>query len=800
MAPGKLVAQTLPDVDFHKAVGAMGQYPKLLRALGLAIDLRIPLDAIAAATTGGNIRVTPHLDGAAPITPWTAFVLDRAAAGFTAGPGPDADVANAMIDFSGPDRYDVVEVDVDGAAEKVLDFATNLARVAYGNNTTIDTPDRYGLPALRSAGFSAARSGRAVRLVDTFARMKQHNANVTADPRSPQVVLHADDITRGYRIDVWDSASGEWHSLSQRDGRYDFRRGTPQALSRSYSDEGFATLATTDGADGSGGDLRLPESLFRWAGWSLCVRRAGRTIGSDSNPADPANAATTDFQLETSFTVTKGSLPRLRFGTQYQFRARAVDLAGNSLAPDDAIDDAYSIPSQPHVLPEARAGGRAGGRPARSPRSRHHARRVARPPRDPEQLRHEHRGFVATAYRAAQDIGGDGGNTRHAGRRIRGPRQGGVRAAGGPGRLVRGQPHRARPGGTSPPSRSPAGAALPARPVVPGSGVLLLAGDRTGHGLEDPVAGRVARRAAFPPGARRGIGTAVVCRDRSRGGADRSPAQGRGGRCGAQLVLDRRFVDDTAPATLDVGDLGLDRAGAAAQPFPAAATGARRAPLDADAPRTLTLVHAVQQPLIEPQFQHLTAARDLGSTSAVLTDELPISGKSTDKIDVEASWTEPVDDGTDGTQPVLLSGAARAFEQTLEKGDTVAVLDGIHEFHDTKHRTVSYTAVAATRFREYFPAAITADRAKITRTSVPEVVSVPSSARPPAPKVLYVLPTFAWTDRTEGAWNLSRRGGGGLRVYLDRPWYSSGEGELLGAVLWACEPPQHDQFDGYSGP
>ncbi len=344
---GKLVAQTLPDIDFHRAVGAMGQYPKLLRALGLAIDLRIPLDAIAAATTDGNIRVTPHLDGAAPITPWTAFVLDRAAAGFTAGPGPDADVANAMIDFSGPDRYDVVEVDVDGAAEKVLDFATNLARVAYGNNTTIDTPDRYGLPALRSAGFSAARSGRAVRLVDTFARMKQHNANVTADPRSPQVVLHADDITRGYRIDVWDSASGEWHSLSQRDGRYDFRRGTPQALSRSYSDEGFATLATTDGADGSGGDLRLPESLFRWAGWSLCVRRAGRTIGSDSNPADPANAATTDFQLETSFTVTKGSLPRLRFGTQYQFRARAVDLAGNSLAPDDAIDDAYSIPPQP---------------------------------------------------------------------------------------------------------------------------------------------------------------------------------------------------------------------------------------------------------------------------------------------------------------------------------------------------------------------------------------------------------------------------------------------------------------------
>jgi hypothetical protein len=31
---------------------------------------------------------------------------------------------------------------------------------------------------------------------------------------------------------------------------------------------------------------------------------------------------------------------------------------------------------------------------------------------------------------------------------------------------------------------------------------------------------------------------------------------------------------------------------------------------------------------------------------------------------------------------------------------------------------------------------------------------------------------------------VSRRLGGGVRVYLDRPWWSSGEGELLGVVLW----------------
>lgn len=55
--------------------------------------------------------------------------------------------------------------------------------------------------------------------------------------------------------------------------------------------------------------------------------------------------------------------------------------------------------------------------------------------------------------------------------------------------------------------------------------------------------------------------------------------------------------------------------------------------------------------------------------------------------------------------------------------------------------------------------------------------------------MLYVLPTFGWSNKTEGTWSFSARGGG-LRVCLDRPWFSSGAGELLGVVLWGCVPPQ----------
>lgn len=67
-------------------------------------------------------------------------------------------------------------------------------------------------------------------------------------------------------------------------------------------------------------------------------------------------------------------------------------------------------------------------------------------------------------------------------------------------------------------------------------------------------------------------------------------------------------------------------------------------------------------------------------------------------------------------------------------------------------------------------------------------LNVPSSARPDAPKLVYVVPTFQWRDTSM----LGRRGreriGGGVRVYLERPWWVSGGGEML-AVVMAANPP-----------
>ena len=62
---------------------------------------------------------------------------------------------------------------------------------------------------------------------------------------------------------------------------------------------------------------------------------------------------------------------------------------------------------------------------------------------------------------------------------------------------------------------------------------------------------------------------------------------------------------------------------------------------------------------------------------------------------------------------------------------------------------------------------------------------VPSTARPDGPVVVYSLPAFSFSGPSEVGTGLqqSARLGGGIRVYLDRPWWSSGGGELLAVVL-----------------
>ena len=60
--------------------------------------------------------------------------------------------------------------------------------------------------------------------------------------------------------------------------------------------------------------------------------------------------------------------------------------------------------------------------------------------------------------------------------------------------------------------------------------------------------------------------------------------------------------------------------------------------------RTVRLVHALQRPLHAPDVIALRARRELGATWTLLAGEVRLHGASTDRIDLEASWTDVIDD------------------------------------------------------------------------------------------------------------------------------------------------------------
>jgi hypothetical protein len=201
--------------------------------------------------------------------------------------------------------------------------------------------------------------------------------------------------------------------------------------------------------------------------------------------------------------------------------------------------------------------------------------------------------------------------------------------------------------------------------------------------------------------------------------------------------------------------------------------------------RKLMLVHAVQHPQVLRlgKTNFTVAQRGPGETAAAITGTLPVDGTTTSHLDFVAAWDEHVDDVRDppvdpSTNPVAHKAALAAM--TVAYGDQSADLPtNLRQiFGDTKHREVRYSMVATSRYREYFPPSITSNADNVTSKSIEVPVTVPATARPPAPSVLYAVPSFKWVDNGK-----TRTRTGAIRVYCDRGWYASGEGERLAIIL-----------------
>jgi hypothetical protein len=909
-------------LDFHQALAALAQYPELLRRLGLVLDLEIPeanLPQSPLSSGAGRMQVSPLFNGEVSFrnfSPATAYILDGDQI-FTPAPQDPSqpETIAGLLNLALPDEFALVQIDVDGLGLKTLNMAaSNTLQLAVSS----DDNESAGTPAPRVPGIAVTRSGHANIMAQRFAAASQNNKQVGADP--PQAVtLFAEDIIRGFRFDVFDPQSG-WHSLHARNGSYVFLNHPNGPLTLTIADEGASQVAATHRVDGTTdvqAQLYIHESLMQWKGWSLAVPHPGKAISKTGPATITSHAISGGFPLEVNFTRVAATLPRLRFHRHYQVRARAVDLAGNSISLTEANDVLDLLPTlgrpapilppnladftmrrfepvlAPHLVARERfsegesvarmvirsnAGETAGACAVRL-MALVAAKRPLAPviytaandrhvlPPKTSQLTAETHGLFDASF----GTGGGFQSTYNIARKEKGrltdtaivdtatgnsvpiPDTTGIdpltgdtitRAAvefvvtandiNGPnGYAVHHEPQLTLPYLPDLLSRGATLCGLPG--VVPPneSGVL------------DPQENLTFVQSTLPP---KNI-AALISTTQIDFGTDwpgrlpfrlqlAEPADPNGAtelpswdpqnrvltlhlaKSEQATVRLSSFLQASDLDALGIWQWMLERNASQGLPPPDAGD-AETAVAGCMWMLTpfleINVVHAVQQPLLEPEFESaipgtesVITPRDPGATFAYFGATAKVHGKSTAKLDLLASWQETVDH-PDDPGPTTRNVNAHVFEIPIHlaaDGTASTGQDGIvpiatydassdvvtfqipdgsprtflsrHEFGDTKYRHVSYQLVATTRFREYFPPEIE----DVSRSGTAASVDVPSTARPAAPDVVYAVPMFEWsrTTATDGS-QVRTRTGGGVRVYLKRPWYSSGDGEMLGVVL-----------------
>jgi hypothetical protein len=810
------IAPPLPDKaalaekwDFHQAVASLGDYPAMMRRLGLVVDLLLP--AGAALPAAGTIQVSltgvTWATDTTIVAPRTHFLTTASL--FATAPRPALpEVSNGFLQVDDATRFRVVQNDVPGDAVKLRNAATHFLRFAQAVDRPQNMPGEGGLPALRTAGVSLVRRDTAVGLAEQFLRSVALNRFLAAKDLSPEPTpvadagappapsdeLFAEDVVRGYRIDVFDTKTAAWRSLCERNGHYRFLDALGGPADETAEDEGFVQLAvTTPGDPTVAPTMRASESLFTWSGWSLAAPRPGLYIMPDDSHAERQNPAVTPFRIETNFTAKAGSLPRLRFGRAYRLRARVADLAGNSVT--RPADPAFSsdppertaeftvvryepVPPPILMLRAAPVEGESVERmvvrtPVVGGLGGLTARHVA-PPKASQLLAELHGKFDIGA------VDGSAAGYALAARESANIHDGAEQTKPGADGLWF-QPAAQVSVGYLPDPQA-RGVALTGLLAAPGPGGIQYAPfDGT---WPDLLPFRIDLKAvAAAPAAPAWDAVSRVLT------VQLAPAQ-------RATVRINCFID---PGDLDSRGVWKWTEDQAPPNLPAVKNSALAGQHWAHMPwRDLTLLHAVQKPLAAPDITVALAQKNLGETFAIITGAAPgadgliaVDAPSTGRVQLLARWIDPIDaDDPALSAPTSQEQNAHVCEiEVAEGADPVHIIDSgtgtapKHEFHDTKYHRVEYAPVAVTRFREYFPSATNTEAATTLR-GANFAVDVLNSARPAAPKFLYALPLFEWDTLPATPGIIERtRGGGGLRIYLARPWYSSGDGELLGVIF-----------------
>jgi hypothetical protein len=882
-----------PDWDFHQRLGVLGDYPLLMRRLGLVIRLRVP----APASAPTSVRIVPKWDGqplpARDLTPRTRCVVDGAR--FMPETRPGSEYKDGVVDLTGvgeslaaPDGYRVLAVDADGAVLKLIHTAASLVRYRWMRTRKLvqDESRAEGLSSLRTAGLAIVRRDRAVALRKHIVALRD---DALATPQRAPDELWADDIVRGFAVEVQDvttDPSAPWRSLCGRKGRY-FVLDDGGAILDSFDldDEGYVKRSGATSADDKDSPLYVHETVVRWDGWSLVVPRPGRVIRDvpgtriepdgrvvptqDEKVVAPVPEPLAQLHLATVFQSPPGQLPKLRIGNAYRLRLPWVDLAGERIRPiaDSApatvpvmyrrfepVAPPVLLPLEPYTPGEsletlvirstvdqpASTYVSTVLEPADSTMEwRATASRHVFPPKVTQEQAEQHgmldSYLIEPRWRASLradntldnpslvDI--DDGTTPI--------------PFGSPGSVVI-EPSQAAIDGMQeryavnaadetlptpylpdPFAQDAAFRQLPSAELLPAAGTFVAADlpvdpprfkppptppppEKIVHvpfSGNWPVLDSFRIRVAERPGSV-DPATGVTTFDHPSD----PPAWDPVARVMTVFLAKGEVVD--VPFSSRPSKTHLGRMGAAEWlRTPSLPNAVSQMELGAhwltSPSRTLRLVHAVQRPLRPADLLPLAPPdKAVGSTLAKVHGTALIDPRTTGQVTLVAEWTDETDDGAG---PALLAVDAHVVLETFTVPLDLAVpaagadfppdpqMRALHEFGDTRHRMVSYWLKASTRFREFFPPGLAGPTAAdesdgFSRAGAKQVVSIRNSAPPIAPAIRYVMPSYGWdtpdpTPATAWVGFTRRRVGGGVRVFLDRPWFLSGPGEQLGVVL-----------------
>lgn len=837
-----------PQWDFHRRLGALGDYPRLLQRLGLVIRLSIARPAGSVQ----SIEVVPRVNGATrpliDVTPATVCKLDGNR--FFASPLPGSDLNDGMLELrdvndriaSTKASYDVVLADADGAAMKTAIAAANIDRrmqllllALWG----VTPPEPESLPATQTAGIALVRADRAFYLKARLERARQQWL------AQGGMGLTAEDVVRGYQVWVQSAKPGQpwepWRSLCQRHGTYRLVDdqghlvGTPITI----DDLGYLKRSGATSKDGAS-DLYVHEAVVRWTGWSLVAPRPGKTIvpvdgtrhdtrtghavpTQDEDAHPRVSKAAKGFRLETRFDAQQHSLPRLRFGWRYRLAMVWVDLAGLPLpaladGPLAAADELHASDEIhfrrfeplgfPLILPRRpfTPGGSLERLVLRSDPTRDAATWAAADAPATWLVHDERRLFppktsqhMAELHGRFDDAIGPGGNLGIG--FVRALREQGTFAK--PAVPSFGTPQEIADAIYNEDDHSVLVAPYLPDPLAAGAALrhvpnLTLAGV-SGDPLQVHALPGTSEVVLHVPFVRAKWPDLESFRLRiTDANPSATPHWDASTRVLTLHVAKSASVDILYSTYLPASDLDLMGAWDWLDDHDPSGTLRKQAELGAhwliSPARTLTLVHAVQKPLGNATLSAMAASRaNLGDTVALVDGTATAHLPSTGRLDLQAAWSEPIDDVN---APKWISQSHEAaVGNWVAEAASGAMPQARHEFGDTRHRNVRYRLCAASAFREYFPAGL-----DFSRLGLEEPVSVPSSAPPDPPKPAYLMPAFGWRDPSGlsrdvplavGETRERTRVGGGVRVFLERPWYSSGEGERLAVVLQGADalPP-----------